>query len=196
MTYTPLYADIDSISRKLKGRLKLDIADTEFFPVDTVDDTLILEIIEEKESYVDSILNDIYILPLQRKQPIIKSLVEDLVMSDLLQYSYINNNASSQDLTNLSSSLLQRTTDTIEKLTIGTILNPLPDGSQQTSRRMKLMGEVEKRTLPTTSLVNNDVFVGTMVDGYADADFLHNELQTNNPFSSDWRNDEIQRGEF
>lgn len=195
-TYVPLYADIDSISRKLKGRLKLDIADTEFFPVDTVDDTLILEIIEEKEAYVNSILNDIYILPLQRKQPVIKSLVEDLVMSDLLQYSYINNNASSQDLTNLSSSLLQRTGEMIEKLTIGTILNPLPDGSQQTFRRVKLIGEIEKRTLPTTSLVNNDVFVGSLVDIYADADFLHNELQHDNPFSSDWRNDEMQRGEW
>lgn len=196
MSYTPLYADIDSISRKLKGRLKLDIADTEFFPVDTVDDTLILEIIEEKEAYVNSILNDIYILPLQRKQPVIKSLVEDLVMSDLLQYSYINNNASSQDLTNLSSSLLQRTGEMIEKLTIGTILNPLPDGSQQTFRRVKLIGEIEKRTLPTTSLVNNDVFVGSLVDIYADANFLHNELQHDNPFSSDWRNDEMQRGEW
>lgn len=195
-TYVPLYADIDSISRKLKGRLKLDIADTEFFPVDTVDDILILEIIEEKEAYVNSILNDIYILPLQNKQPVIKSLVEDLVMSDLLQYSYINNNASSQDLTNLSSSLLQRTSETIEKLTIGTILNPLPDGSQQTFRRVKLIGEIEKRTLPTASLVNNDVFVGSLVDDYSDAEFLHNDLQTNNPFSSDWRNDNMQREDF
>jgi hypothetical protein len=186
MTYTPLYANIESISRKLKGRLKIDIVDTEFFPVETTDENLILDIIEEKESYINSILNEIYTLPLTQKQPIIKSLVEDLVMADLLQYSFVNNNASSQDLSNLSSSLLQRTADIIDKLTIGTVLNPLPDGSLQTNRRIKLFGESEKRILPTTSLVNNDVFVGTMVENYADADFLHNEGQYDNPFSSDF----------
>jgi hypothetical protein len=196
MTYTPIYADIDSISRKLKGRLKIDITDTEFFPVDTVEDELLLEIIEEKESYVNSILNDIYILPLAQKQPVVKSLVEDLVMVDLLQYSFVNNNASSQDLSNLSSTLLQRTGEVIEKLTIGTILNPLPDGSLQTNRRMKLMGEVEKRLLPTTSLVNNDVFVGSLHDGVIDADFLHTDTQRENPFSSDWRNDNVGRGDW
>ena len=196
MTYTPQYVSIDTISRKLKGRLKIDIADTEFFPVETIDEDLILEIIEEKESYINAILNDLYVLPLKNKQPIIKNLVENLVMVDLLQYSYVNNSASSQDLSNLSSVLSQRADEIIEKLTIGTVLNPLPDGSQQTFRRVKLIGETEKRTLPSTSLINNDVFVGTLVDDYADADFLHNELQTNNPFSNDWRNDDFQRGYF
>lgn len=192
MTYVAKYADRDSIARKLKGRLKVDISDSEFFPVETVDEELIDELIEEKESYIDVILNDIYVLPLANRQPIIKTLVENLVIVDLLQYNYINNISNSQDLSNLSGVLAQRAEETINKLTLGTVLNPLPDGKQDVSRRLKLVGEVEKRVLPATSFVHNDIFVGRLVDNNADADFLHTERGINNPFSDDWRSNYYQ----
>lgn len=184
MTYTAKYADRDAIARKLKGRLKVDIVDTEFFPVETVDEDLIDDILEEKEAYVDLILGSIYTLPLAQSQPVIRTLVENLVMADLLQYNYVNTASNSQDLSDLATVLQQKADMIMDKLTLGTAINPLPDGSLNNSRRLPLSGEVLKTELPETSMVNSDIFVGRLD---VDDDFLYSENGYDNLFSSEWR---------
>jgi phage gp36-like protein len=188
MTYTALYANRDTIARKLKGRLKIDIADTEFFPVETVDEDLIDEILEEKENYINAILGGLYTLPFNNTQPLVKSVVENLVMADLLQYNYVNSANNSQDLSNLANLLQQKADDLLDKLTKGTPINPLPDGSLDDSIRLKLNGETSKRVLPETALVNNDTWVDSMSDSYNDCDFLYSDKAYDNLFSADWRN--------
>lgn len=184
MSYTARYADRDAIARKLKGRLKVDIVDTEFFPVETVDEDLIDDILEEKENFVDLILGNIYTLPLSKPQPIIRTLVENLVMADLLQFNYVNTVSNSQDLSNLAGVLQQKADEILDRLTIGTRINPLPNGEIDISRSLKLSGETLVKELPPTSIVNNDIFVDKLdVNG----DFLYEEKGYNNLFSSEWR---------
>lgn len=189
MSYTAIYANRDTISRKLKGRLKIDIADTEFFPVETVDEDLIDEVLEEKENYINAILGGIYELPFTTPQPLVKTIVENLVMADLLQYNYVNAAANSQDLSNLANLLEEKANQLLDKLTTGTSINPLPDGSLDDSKRLKLPGTTSKRVLPETALVNNDTIVDSMNDSYNDCDFLYTDKAYDNLFSADWRND-------
>lgn len=187
MSYIPRYADRDAIARKLKGRLKVDIIDTEFFPIETVDEDLIDDILEEKENYVDLILSNIYTLPLSQEQPIIRTLVENLVMADLLQFNYVNTLANSQDLSNLAGVLLQKAEEILDRLTIGTRINPLPNGDIDNSRSLRLHGETLIKELPTTSLINNDIIVDK-ID--INENFLYEEKGYNNLFSAEWRTNE------
>jgi hypothetical protein len=184
MTYIARYADRDAIARKLKGRLKVDIVDTEFFPVETVDEDLIDDILEEKENYVDLILGNIYTLPLTHPQPIIRTLVENLVMADLLQFNYVNTVSNSQDLSNLAGVLQQKAEEILDRLTIGTRINPLPNGEIDVSRSLKLGGETLVKELPPTSIVNNDIFVDKLD---INDDFLYAEKGYDNLFSPEWR---------
>lgn len=187
------YVSITSIARKLKGRLKLSGND-EFYPVELVEEELIDDVVEEREDYVDLILGQIYELPLSQPQPTVKNIVENLVMSDLLEYSNVNG-AGGQDLSSLSFSLRKKAYDVLFQLTAGTnIVIPGADMTGYipglTTRRLKLDGETTKSQLPETTLVHSDNLFDTITEDTNNTNFLYND-HWDNPFSMDWRNNNL-----
>lgn len=104
--YVPIYTTIESISRKLRARLKIaaqktvpnqyvsqNLAKTE------VDNELIIDVIQENEAYLDEYLGMVYTLPLQNEHPILKKCVDSLIMADLMQYHFtMAGYAESQDV--------------------------------------------------------------------------------------------------
>jgi len=193
-----IYASIDRLRRKLNARLKLDVSQTEFYPVSVVDDLLLTDIIDEKESYVDLYLGMIYVLPLSREQPVVVHIVEDLVMSELVQYEYVNTQTASQDLTNFATMCKKRAYNMLYQLLAGSNV-PIPEAdgvgfylAQQFTKRLMLPGEVETSTPPPRTIVNNDMFVGTInQDSSGETQNvlvfeLIDKNQDYNPFSDDF----------
>jgi len=193
-----IYASIDRLRRKLNARLKLDVSQTDFYPVSVVDDILLTDIIDEKESYVDLYLGMIYVLPLSREQPVVVHIVEDLVMSELVQYEYVNTQTASQDLTNFATMCKKRAYNMLYQLLAGSNV-PIPEAdgvgfylAQQFTKRLMLPGEVETSTPPPRTIVNNDMFVGTInQDSSGETQNvlvfeLIDKNQDYNPFSDDF----------
>ncbi len=98
------YTTVDDIARRLRGRLNI----SETLPTDanittalgygnvvagnTVDPELITQIAEQKESYIDLILSQIYVMPLQLSNEItiniIKDISESLTISSIIQVHF------------------------------------------------------------------------------------------------------------
>lgn len=93
MPYTPRYTTINRIKLKLKFRLGVnEDAVSEPFPgitesitQQTVDPDLLLMVIEEKEAFLDSILRQVYELPLLNEHTILSEIVEGLVIADIMR---------------------------------------------------------------------------------------------------------------
>jgi hypothetical protein len=92
--YIPKYATEHGIQRKLRGRLniRLDDAVPSLYEVSVpsmhIDKDLFYEVIEEQEYLLDLILNQIYELPLSNRHPILKEIVEGLVISELIKIHF------------------------------------------------------------------------------------------------------------
>ena len=183
------YVNSNSLARKLKGRLKLVNTD-EFYPVELVEEELIDDVVEEKENYVELILGQIYELPLSSAQPTVKNIVENLVMSDLLEY---NASSTGTELRDLSVTFRKKALDLLFQLTAGShIVIPGADMSGYipgSTRRLVLEGETLKTQLPETTVVHRDNLFDTITQDTNDTNFL-NEDYWDNPFSMDWRNDD------
>ena len=183
------YVNINSISRKLKGRLKLNNTD-EFYPVELVEEDLINDVVEETETYVDLILSQLYELPLKGAQPVIKNVVEYLVMAELLDY---NTSSTGSELRELSSTFRKKALDILFQLTVGTnVVIPGADMSGYipgSSRRLKLDGESLKTDLPETTVVHRDNLFDTIAEDTNNTNYLNDDYW-DNPFSMDWRNEQ------
>lgn len=188
----PKYVNKDTIAIKLNGRLNIENTGTAFFPAEPVEDALIDSVIEEKESYVDLILGQLYTLPFSTNQPVVNSMVENLVMADLLEYNYISTTTSATDLNNLSYSLKKKAYNTLLQLTVGTnIVIPEAEGylsyvGLPSPRRLVLVGEKENDvSLPGRQLVWRDMIVGSHQEDI-NSSFVNNEDFRNNSFSDEW----------
>lgn len=53
-----------------------------------LDNDLIEDVIDEQESFLDDILGQIYVLPLRYKHGVIKKIVDNLIVADLITYSF------------------------------------------------------------------------------------------------------------
>lgn len=95
MTYEPIYCNKESIGRKLKARLNIKPSQYQTAPYVTslpsneVDDELVNEVIQQQEEFLNLILNQIYELPLINKHPILTTIVDDLVIAELLRIHFI-----------------------------------------------------------------------------------------------------------
>jgi len=94
MTYTPIYCNKESIGRKLKARLNIkpsqyQSAPYSSLPSNEVDDVLVDEVIEQQEEFLNLILNQIYELPLINNHSILTTIVDDLVIAELLRIHFI-----------------------------------------------------------------------------------------------------------
>jgi len=189
-----VYVNIDRLRRKLNQRLKLDSSQADFYNVAIVDELLLQDVIAEKENFVDMYLGMIYKLPLRNNQPVVNQIAEDLVMSDLIAYEYVNTQTASQDLTNFAVLTKKRAYNMLYQLLAGMGI-PLPEAdgvgfylAQQFTRRLVLPGEIENLNPPPRIAVNNDILVGTIVEDKENDTMFHmiDKDQSYNPFSSDY----------
>ena len=94
--YQIKYTSVESIQRRLRSRLKID-----FFSIPSpysnqeivsksIDDSTILDVIEDCESYLDNFLSLVYVLPLLNKHRILQTAVDSLVIADLMSIHFSN----------------------------------------------------------------------------------------------------------
>lgn len=186
-----IYASLESIQRKLNNRLKIDSG--EFYPVQEVDSDLITDVIEEKESYVDLYLAQVYEMPLKNRQPVVKTIVENLVMAKLIDYEFINNSGGN-DLTSFSFQCKKEAFNSLYQIVAGLGI-PIPEADSlgyyammNNNTALTLPGEVFTTDLPKANTSNNFTYIGTILsDDQTVSDFLLDEPQYNNPFSMDYR---------
>jgi hypothetical protein len=161
--YTPKYTTLENLGRKLRGRLSLN--DTEIFDTtNSVDEFLLLDVIEEQEYTVDLILNQVYVLPLKRSHPIIRKIVDNLCIAELLSIHFVGQSFGiGTDFSGLGATAKQAAYQDLNALTIGlNIALPnqpiIPD--YQKVRRIELIGEELITKLPQRELVNMEFIVG------------------------------------
>lgn len=163
MTYIPIYCDKVGISKKLRGRLNLKPSPlqnspyAQSVPSQEVDDELVDQVIEQKENFLNLILNQIYELPLVNKHPIITDIIESLVISELIRIHYQGNGYNTgNDVSGAGTDLRQYAYSMIQALTAGhNIYIPgqppvqaIP--GQTLPQPLKLIGETNKRDYDDT----------------------------------------------
>lgn len=169
MTYNPLYTTLDSISRKLQSRLKVlntsntfsynSIASVE------VNNDLVLDLIEENESFLNSYLSLIYQLPLQNIHALLKKCIDNLVIADLILIYFnttgINDN---QDNSGYGLGSKQEGLQIIKCLTYDlNIVIPGLEGSEKGNQKTNsiiLQGENFRNNYVNNIPVNQGIFVG------------------------------------
>lgn len=94
--YLPRYTNIESIRRRLRSRLKIDFFNipnpysNQEIATKSVDDSTILDVIEDNEEYLDNFLSLVYVLPLINKHRILQTCVDSLVIADLMSIHFTN----------------------------------------------------------------------------------------------------------
>ena len=94
--YTCRYTNVDSIRRRLRSRLKIDFLglpnpyQNQEIATKSIDDEVILDVLEDAESYLDNFLSLVYVLPLINKHRILQTAVDSLVIADLMSIHFSN----------------------------------------------------------------------------------------------------------
>lgn len=94
--YEIKYTTISSIQRRLRSRLKVDFFSipspyiNQEIATKSIDDEVILDVIEDNENYLDNFLSLVYILPLINKHRILQTCVDSLVIADLMSIHFSN----------------------------------------------------------------------------------------------------------
>lgn len=169
------YATIDGISRKLKGRLKIPNDDTILYPTDNpgqiVDEDLISLLIEETEEFVDYRLNAIYELPLLNEHPIVRNIVESLVISDLItiHFTGVGGGISGDN---------SRQGDALKERAMGYL-------AELQNSAIELRGERAVSSPNLTRISNTEIYMGKLP---ADKDHFITTSGYDNPFSEEYTN--------
>lgn len=113
------YTNLESIKRKTRSKLKLSLSLSDVYDMNQIastdlDNDLIEDVIDEQESFLDDILGQIYILPLRYKHGVIKKIVDNLIVADLITYSF------NQDLSQAVLSYKQEAYSLLQPYLIGT----------------------------------------------------------------------------
>lgn len=96
--YEIQYTSIESIRRRLRSRLKIDFLgipspyQNQEIATKSIEDSTILDVIEDNESYLDNFLSLVYVLPLINKHRILQTCVDSLVIADLMSIHFSNFN--------------------------------------------------------------------------------------------------------
>lgn len=94
--YNPKYTEVLNIQRRLRSRLKVEFLgfpspySNQEIATKSLDDDLLLDVIEENEAYLDYYLSLVYVLPLQNKHKILQTAVDSLVIADLMSIHFSN----------------------------------------------------------------------------------------------------------
>lgn len=169
------YTDTDRLQRKLRGRLQLyETESTSIYPTglpnQKVDIDLVYDIAEDKEDFVDAVLEQLYVLPLKKHHPIVRNIIENLTISDVLKVHFQGGASFSQDASNSIGELASQAYWYLTLLTANTGI-VLPYTAQQPAgmpssipaRRLLLDGETEAWQHPGTITVNNHMVIGRVV---------------------------------
>jgi len=78
------YTTVERIATIVRSKGQLHFGSSPHLGGQSVDVELFSMIAIQKEAFVDAVLQQIYELPLQRIQPIVSEIVEDLIVRDLL----------------------------------------------------------------------------------------------------------------
>jgi hypothetical protein len=115
------YTNIDNLTIKLSTRLKL-AADV-LFPTNTpgidINSELALLVIDEKENYLDLILQQICELPLQNSHPILSEIIEALVISEFLMVYFQGSGGLSGDQSGMGVAMKNQAMTLITMITAG-----------------------------------------------------------------------------
>jgi hypothetical protein len=196
MAYRFKYTSLDNLTRKLRGRLNIGEDDAlTIYPNDTpgqtVDSQLIEIVAEQKEIYLDYILNQIYVLPLLNRHPILEDIVDSLVISDLLLIHFQGSGGYgglSADISQQGDILKTHANTLLGMLAVGPNLQ-IPGTQMQLGvpqSFIELPGEIITTAAPSRFVSHNETYVGRLVEDDDLDDFVR-ETDPTNPFSSDYR---------
>jgi hypothetical protein len=178
------YTTIPHLAQKLRGRLSLlsnSTTNTPYpvnNPTTPVDPALIEDVANEKEAYVDIVLSNLYVLPLRNNHLIITEIVEALIISDLITYSYWDNVAGSplditMGLKTHANNLLSMLTAGLNFNIPGIMTQPVTPGTMP-PKRIELPGEIPVSTTQTRVLIHNDTIVRKHKAASEPSEFLSN----------------------
>lgn len=171
MPYTPKYTTVNNIRLKLASRLNIistPVPDDEFYPgINTrpaqsiVDSNLLELVLEEKESFLDMILDQIYVLPLRNSHPILREIVDNWVIAELMKIYYQGVGLSnvSNEIGNLANDLLARANYLVGTLCAGRdVFLPINHPNDNPVKRplpFILKGEIQKP--PEALVIGNTI---------------------------------------
>lgn len=166
------YINIDNLTRKLKGRLSLVEDDNAPIyggttPEQRVDIDLVYTIAEQKENFLDLILDQIYNMPLRNRHPIIEDIIESLALSELIRIHFQGAGFASLgiDLSGAGADTRNHANNLIAMLTTGFNLfipgvpTPTEYSGQPHSRRIVLRGESLRAVSPEPIIINSEFIV-------------------------------------
>lgn len=190
------YINIDNLTRKLRGRLSLVEDETAPIyggstPEQKIDVDLVYVIAEQKENFLELILDQIYILPLKNKHPIIEDIIESLALSELIRIHFqgagfaslgVDISGAGADTRTHANTLLAMLTSGFN-LFIPGVPTATEYSGQPHNRRIVLRGETLRTQNPEPIIVNNEFIVlNTKRDSSSNL-FLQDD-QTTGYFSS------------
>jgi hypothetical protein len=194
-SYTPIYCNKTDIGLKLRGRL--NVAPTPYqaapyqngVPSQLVDDALLNVVIQEKENWLNYILEQMYYLPLVNEHPILKDIIESLVIAELLRIHYQGQGIAqlSGDLSGTGTDLKQYAYGLVQMLTIGRGIfipgqppaQPGISGGIQQPQPLFLVGESQKDSIEEDSITREFTYSGKRVFHrryLRDVDFIHGDV--------------------
>jgi len=175
------YTTIEQLAEKVRGRLSLiaGLNSNTPYPINNpttpVSALLLQDIANEKEAFVDIVLSNLYVLPLRNTHIIITEIVEALIVSDLVSFSYWDNTSTmptdvTQGLKNHAYMLLGMLTAGLNFQIPGVMTQPVSPGMMP-PKRIELMGEIPVSVAQTKVLVNNETIVRQSVRSKEVTDF-------------------------
>jgi len=199
-----IYTTLDNISRKLVGRLNLVKPDlSTLYPTDnptqSVDPDLVESLVSEQEYYLDLVLGQIYNLPLANKHPILTTIIDSLVISELMLVHFLGVTAGlGADTSGYGLSHQNKANTLLNQLTAGFNIVipgmfPVPPSypGVTAQRRLELPNEVLLTKAPPKILVNN-ITIMAKLDGGDRSDEIVEKDYEDNPFSMDYRHNNDQ----
>ncbi len=191
MTYTPIYVTKEAIAEKLRYRLPIrpsSITDPIYQQNPTsipVSDVLVDIVIEQKENFVNLILQQIYELPLNNQQPIVTDIVESLVIAELLRIHFQGQGISQLggDLAGTGSDLKLYAYGLLQMLTAGMNIYipgqpPVPEIPGKPPQPIVLVNEVRRVNYQNLDTITNaPVYVSKLTsdnvtNALVDVDFI------------------------
>lgn len=166
------YINIDNLTRKLKGRLSLIEDEStpiygEQIPDQKVDIELVYTIAEQKENFLELILDQIYLMPLKNKHPIIEDIIESLALSELIRIHFqgagfaslgIDLSGAGADTRTHANNLLAMLTSGFNLYIPGVPTNTEFSGNPH-YRRLVLRGEILRSEKPEQIIINSEFIV-------------------------------------
>jgi hypothetical protein len=180
------YTTLEQLAQKLRGRLSIlsnSVPNTPYpinNPTTPVDPLLIEDVAREKEAYVDIILSNLYVLPLRNNHIIITEIVEALIVSDLVSFSYWDNTTSMP--TDVTMGLKTHANNLLSMLTAGLnfqipgLITSVVSPGMMVPKRIELPGEIPVSQAQTRVLINNDTVVRKSLRSYEPNDFTDNRF--------------------